>query len=386
MKIILKKLNVRFISIELYRPLFIFLRRMESPTETNMVKKLFIPVIALLYTTVYSQNGGNSIYEFLDLTVSARTAAFGGQQISIYDNDLNFVYQNPSLLNGSMSNQLALNYTPYIADIKYGYFSYARTMHGIGNFAAGIHYVDYGEFTEADEYGNKTGHFSANDYSVNLFYSKPILDSLLNIGFTYKFISSRLETYYSWGMAVDAGINYHSSDKLFNSTIVFKNLGVQIRTYSSDGNRESLPFEIQAGISQKLRYAPFRLSLVAQNLETPNLRYTSSLDSINNTDPTTGELKSNGKLVDFGDNVMRHIIIGLEFIPSKYISASFGYNYKRRQELKLVDKTGFVGFSWGLGLNLPKFRISYGHSTYHIGAATNTFSLNLNLSEFKKKF
>jgi hypothetical protein len=351
-----------------------------------MTRQLLIAIIALSFITAYSQTGGNGIYNFLDLTNSARAAALGGQQISIYDDDLNFVYQNPSLLNASMSNQLALNYIPYLAKINYGYVSYARTFEKTGNFAAGIHYINYGQFIGADEFGNKNGNFWANEYSINVSYSKPILDSLFNIGIAYKVIYSQMEVYNSLGMAIDAGITYNSNDKLFTTALVVKNLGVQIFTYSGDGNREPLSFEIQYGVSQKLRHAPFRISLLVQHIETPNLRYTSELDIANETDPYTGEIKAQNKLGNFADNVMRHMIFGLEFLPSKYFCLRFGYNYKRRQELKIADKTAFVGFSWGLGLNISKYHFSYGRASYHLAAASNTISLSVNLNDFKKKF
>jgi hypothetical protein len=281
---------------------------------------------------------------------------------------------------------LTLNYIPYIAKINYGYVSYAKTIQNLGNFAAGLHYINYGQFTEADEYGNKTGQFSANDFSLNLSYSRNIIDSLFSIGVTYKIIYSQLEVYNSLGMAFDAGITYHSQDKLFSTALVIKNCGVELFTYDGSGNRESLPFEIQYGLSQKLRYAPFRISVLAQHLETPNLRYTSQLDSINQTDPLTGEQKSQSKLGNFADDVMRHMIIGLEFIPSKVFNLQVGYNYQRRQELKIIDKTALVGFSWGVGLNFTKFHISYGHAKYHLAAGSNTISVGINLNEFKKKF
>jgi hypothetical protein len=351
-----------------------------------MIKQFFVTIISFSFLTAYPQTAGKNIYNFLDLPNSARAASLGGQQISIFDDDLNFVYQNPSLLNSSMSNQLTLNYIPYVAKINYGYMSYAHTLKNSGNIAAGIHYINYGQFIEADEYGNKGGHFTANEFSLNLIYARPILDSLFNVGVTYKIIYSQMEVYNSLGMAIDAGITYNSKDKLFSTALVLKNFGVELFTYTGNGKRETLPFEIQYGLSQKLRYAPFRISLLLQHLETPDLRYTSMLDSINQTDALTGQQKSQSNLDIFADNVMRHIIIGLEFLPSKFFAVRLGYNYQRRQELKIVDKTALVGFTWGIGINAAKFHISYGHASYHLSAASNNITLSLNLSEFKKKF
>jgi hypothetical protein len=309
----------------------------------------------------------------------------GGQQTAIFDDDLNLIYHNPSLLNGSMSNHLVLSYIPYIADIAYGYVSYARSINKIGNIGAGIHYIDYGKFIGADEYGTLTNSFGGQDYSVNLYYSKPVFDSLLHVGTTLKLINSHLETYNSFGIAMDAGISYVNSNKLFVAAFVMKNLGTQISTYYDGADREPLPFELQFGISQKLQYAPFRLAVTFQHLETPNLRYKTEKDlEESDVNLLTGEKKKEDKLGVFTDNVMRHVVFGLEFLPSKYLNVQLGYNYKRRQELKIADKPGFTGFSWGLGLNIYNFKFNYSRARYHLAAVSNQVSLCVNLSEFKK--
>ena len=64
----------------------------------------------------------------------------------------------------------------------------------------------------------------------------------------------------------------------------------------------------------------------------------------------------------------------------------FGYNYKRRQEMKIDTKTAMAGFSWGFGLKISKFHISYGRATYHLAGASNHFSISTNLNELNKKF
>jgi hypothetical protein len=99
-------------------------------------------------------------------------------------------------------------------------------------------------------------------------------------------------------------------------------------------------------------------------------------------DPITGEEKKEDPLARFGDNFMRHLIFGIEFIPTKNFYVNLGYNYKRRQEMKIEDKVGMVGFSFGFGLKINRFRISYGRASYHVAGASNHFSVTTNLSEF----
>ena len=80
--------------------------------------------------------------------------------------------------------------------------------------------------------------------------------------------------------------------------------------------------------------------------------------------------------------MMRHFLFGLEFKPMDAFTLRFGYNYQRRQELKIPTKVSTVGFSWGFGLNLQKFQLSYGRATYHLSGASNHFSLAIKLKEF----
>lgn len=352
--------------------------------KIDMFRNLLIILTGILSLSIYGQSGGDNIFEFLNLPNSARIASLGGKQVSIFDDDLNFVNSNPSLLNGSMSNQLAMNYINYLADINYGSVAYARTFGHYGNVALGVNYFDYGKFTYADQLGVQGDNFRASDYTINASYSRPILDSLFHVGGTIKAINSKYETYNSFGLALDAGITFHSAKQLFTASLVIKNLGVQLNTYYGDTGQEPFPFEIQLGLSQKLKYAPFRLSVLFQHLETPNLRYKTEQDLKDEIDPITGEPKKEDKLANFGDNLMRHVVFGLEFLPTKNFHIDVGYNYKRRQELKITDKPGFSGFTYGFGLKLYKFRISYGRARYHLAAVSNHFTINVNLSEFSK--
>ena len=126
------------------------------------------------FTNVIAQPGGKA-FQFLDVANAARVAAIGGKAPAIYDDDLNMPFHNPALLNDQMHNHVVLNYVDYFAGINYGYASYARHYKGIGNFAAGMHYLNYGKFQGADETGALTGTFRAADYALNIIYSrKPV--------------------------------------------------------------------------------------------------------------------------------------------------------------------------------------------------------------------
>lgn len=341
---------------------------------------LFITGI-ILYQTSMGQIGGDNTYEFLNLSSSARIAAMGGKLVPVKDNDLNLVFCNPALLNPEMDQQLTFSGVSYFADIKYGYAAYARSFEKYGSFAAGMHYVNYGDFTETDNTGQELGSFKAAEYSLNLSWSRPLADSNFTVGATLKTIYSSLESYQSMGMAIDAGANYYFEKALVDVSLVVKNAGRQI-TYYRPGNNEPLPFEIQLGASKKLEKAPLRLSLVLQHLEKFDLTYKDPSKE-NETDPITGEVKE--EKITFGDKVLRHVVIGGEILLSKNFHIRAGYNFQRRNELGVDTKMSTVGLSWGLGFRISKFHLSYGRATYHLAGASNHFSLSANLGEFFTK-
>ncbi len=347
--------------------------------------KIIFPVIILIFLSVsaLAQSGGNHTYAFLNLTNSARVASLGGKTAALWTDDLNLPFHNPSLLNSGMNNHFVLNYVGYFADIKYGYASYAKTVDNIGNFAGGIHYINYGNFTGADIDGTKTGIFHASEYALNLIYSRKI-DSTLQVGINVKPIYSVFESYNSLGIAADVGITYYNPDNLFSAALVLKNMGTQIFAYY-DGNREPLPFEIQAGVAQRLRHAPFRFSLLLQHMQRFDLTYNSPLDTGTEFDPFTGEPVRKNKMEEVGDKLMRHAIFGMEFLPGENFYVNLGYNYLRRQELKIPLRVAMVGFSWGFGFKVSKFHFSYGRASYHIAGGSNHFSLSTNFSEFYKR-
>lgn len=342
-----------------------------------MNKQLALIIFVLYTVNSYSQIGGRYAYDFLNLTSSAKVAALGGKFISYADEDLSVVYFNPSLLNEQMNQHLSFNYINYFAGIGYGYASYGRNINNTNNAALGIQYINYGTFTAADPSGDITGTFSAAEYAFNLVFSHK-LDSSFTIGADIRPILSVYEHYQSFGMSTDWGITYHNTRNLSTFAFVIRNLGAMIVPYTAN-TYEKLPFEIQLGYTQQLRYAPFRFSVTAQNLETPdmsvamNTAYNSALGL--DTTQNQGTVASR-----ITDNILRHIIIGAEFIPFKNFCVRAGYNYERRQELKIPSDIAMVGFSWGFGLSISRFQINFARATYSLAGTSSYFTIATDLS------
>jgi len=338
-------------------------------------RQFFFLFLIVFPIASYAQIGGERTYQFLDLANSARVAALGGVQVAINDHtDLNLPYSNPSSLNSGMSGHLLFNYIDYFADIHYGYASYARTFEGIGNFAAGMHYIHYGTFTGTTETGELTGNeFKAAEYALNLIYSNHY--GRLRYGAILKPVYSVFESYASFGLATDLGISYLSKNGLTNAGLVVRNLGIQLSTYYQDGNRERLPFDLQAGLSSKLAHAPVAIHVTAHHLNHWDLA---------NPEPdekTADEVIIYEPQESFGKQIMRHLVLGIELLPSKNFTLRAGYNYQRRQELMLGERASTVGFSLGFGLHINRFRLDFATSRFHLAGSSNLISLAVNLND-----
>jgi len=345
---------------------------------------IFLASIFLICSrpVVFSQTGGDNTYEFLNLTSSARIAAMGGNTLAIKDNDINLALSNPSLITKPMHNNLSLSFVDYYTDVNYGYATYSRSFKEIGNFLASMQYINYGKFIYADETGQQQGNFNVSEYAMNIGWGRP-LDSLFSIGANFKMIYSALESYNSFGLGVDVAGTYHNSKNNLTVSLIFRNIGTQLTAYR-DGNTEPLPFEMLLAMSKRLAHLPFRYSIIYTHIEKWDLTYNDPND-LSNIDPITQEPIPENKFEDFADKLMRHFVIGGELMPFKNFSFRFGYNYHRRQEMKVSTKKGTVGFSWGIGFRIKQFQFNYSRAAYHLAGSPNFITISTNLSGFSRK-
>jgi hypothetical protein len=331
---------------------------------------------------VFAQAGGNNTFEFLNLVNSARVSSLGGGAIALRDEDLNLATFNPSVLNPSMGKQAVLNYVNYFADINYGYVGYVHPIDSVGVFQAGLQYISYGTFITADETSAITGKFKAGEYAFNLGYSRPI-DSLFTVGINLKGILSSLGEYSSNGAALDFGGSYYNTKLLFGATLLVKNLGLQFKRYEE--TREPLGFEIQAAVSQKLKKAPLRFHLGLNELQQFDLTYPNP-DTLTTTLLATDEDEEDKKRnFTFPDKALRHISLGTEILLTKNFNLRVGYNYRRRQELKVSERPGMSGLSFGAGIKIFKLHLSYSWVNYHLGGISNHLSVAVRFADFNSK-
>ncbi|MBC8321889.1 MAG: type IX secretion system protein PorQ [Bacteroidetes bacterium] len=350
-----------------------------------MKKTIFslISFLIIFSNLSFSQIGGSTGYQFLEQPISARIAALGGNVASINDNDLNIGFVNPSLINSGMDNSLALNYINFFTGTNYSSIQYANTFNKVGSFMGTLQYMDYGKIDYADENGNLGGTFGAYDMAITVGWGRQ-LDSLFSIGAAAKLIYSSYESYNSFGMAVDVAGTYQSKSG-WAMSLIARNMGLQITTYWPEAERDQLPFDLQLAVSKRLDHVPFRFLLIYDHIEKWDLTYTDPANPSDGYDPITGEPKYKTGFTKFGDQFMRHIIIGTELYIGKNLILRGGYNYGRRQEMKIDDRMAMVGFSWGFGVRIYKFRINYSRVTYSLAGSPNYLTIAFNLDSFLKK-
>jgi hypothetical protein len=107
---------------------------------------LLILFISLFAFNLNAQTGGSTAFNTLDLPLSARQAAIGGNCMAINDNDINLAVWNPSMLSARMHTQFAFSFADYFADIKYGYAGFAYNVKNVGTFGLTMTHINYGKF------------------------------------------------------------------------------------------------------------------------------------------------------------------------------------------------------------------------------------------------
>ena len=346
-----------------------------------MTKALTLLLPFFIFQFAQAQIGGSRIYQFLDLPSSPRITALGESLIAVKDADIALAYGNPAALDASMHGRIALSTNLYIDDIKHGSIAYGHHVDSLGlTLHGGIHYITYGDFIEANEFGDQIGEFSAKEIAIFAGAGYQLYDRL-SLGANIKFISSRLESYSSFGIAGDAAATYFIEESNFTATLAFRNFGRQFSTYA--GEREKLPFDIQLGISKRLKHLPFRFSVTYHHLNNWNILY----DDPNSEEDVViiGEESSDPGSQTF-DQFFRHLIFSGEFLfgQTENFNIRFGYNHLRKQELSLNNFRSLAGFSLGAGIKIRRIKIDYGMSIFHLGGSTAHLGISTSIGEFKK--
>jgi hypothetical protein len=308
-----------------------------------MKKILVFSVILLISPYVFAQ----ATYDFLKLDVSPRAAALAGSFVAAGD-DPNIIFYNPAGINLLSGTPASFSFLKYLMDINAASLAYSREFEGIGRFAAGIQYINYGTFTRADEVGTELGTFSAGEMALLIGYGNQ-LDKNFYYGANAKFIFSSIAGVSSTAAAMDLGLHYTFPDVRWNFGLSILNIGTQIKSYY--GIKEDLPLDVRIGLSKELEKVPFRFFLSFNHL--------------------------NDKTNKFFDH-FNQVTAGGEFRLGQSLKLRVGYDNQARKDLRVGTIAGLTGISVGLGVKVKTYNVDYSFSSLGSTGGLHRFGISTN--------
>lgn len=338
-----------------------------------MYKRILLLIfLSLSFSFAQAQQESFESYSVLNLRSSAKVASLGMDFLPWYTNDISVGITNPSILNKEMDNQVSVGFTDLFAGIWQGNLAYSKTFNKLGSFSFGLNYIGYGDFKRTMANGDEIGDFSASDYMFTIGWAKQLEDNLF-IGVNMKPIVSQYDNYSSFAIGFDFATTYVNNNKDFTATFMARNFGAQIKQFHN--TKEDLPFELQLGLSKKLSHAPFRLFFLLTDLQKWDLREKDPLNPRDIIDPFTGKIKRENSFKAILDNSFRHLELGIDFQPSKLFNIALGYSWRQSREMYLGDALSLAGLSYGFGINIKKFKLSFARNEYHKFGSPNHLTL-----------
>ena len=282
-----------------------------------------------------------TVYNFLRLPVSAHVAALGGENTTIDDDDASLVYHNPALINNVSDRTLGLNMMTYMEGSVTASASYVKAAGERASWGVAGQFMNYGTIKETNVYGEQTGDFQAKDISIGGTFGYALTNKLSG-GITAKVVTSYIGQYNSLAMGVDLGLNYFDVDRQWSVSAVARNLGGQLKAYEDDF--ESMPLDLQVGVSKRLIGSPLRLS--------------ASLVRLN----------------DWQYGIGKHLVVGGDLLLSEQFYVAVGYNALRATEMKISESDGEsahgAGLSIGAGMSLQRLKLHVAYAKYHVSASS----------------
>lgn len=310
------------------------------------MKKVVFALLFTLIVIVTKAQESQTTYNFLRLPVSAHVAALGGDNITITDDDPTMIFHNPALICDSTVKAINLNYMTYMEGTKTASAAFVKSYNEKATWGVSAQYMDYGDIREFGADHIETGEFSAKDIMIGASFAY-LLSKNITGGITAKYITSTIAGYNSMAVAVDLGLNYYDAEKGISVSAVAKNLGGQIKAYHDEF--ESIPLDLQLGVSKKLGNAP--------------LRFSATMSRLNDWD---GGLKN-------------HLAIGADLLLSSTMYIAAGYNFRRANEMKIAEDEGEsnhgAGLSIGGGIQLERFKLNVAYAKYHVSTSSLLFNI-----------
>ena len=312
------------------------------------MKRFVLSVMFSVLAMMIHAQDSQTAFNFLRLPTSAHTAALGGENISVTDDDAAMVFQNPALLYNVTDRTLGLNMMTYMQGSITGSASYSQTVGDRGSWGIQGRFINYGEMKQTTVNNEQTGTFHANDFAIGGTFAYGLTEYISG-GVTAKIVASYIGQYNAMGAAVDLGLNYYDPESQWSIGAVARNLGGQLKAYEDDFER--MPLDVQLGVTKRLASSP--------------LRFSATLVRLN----------------DWEYGIGKHLVLGADLLLSDQFYVAAGYNPLRASEMKISagendESSHGAGLSIGAGMMLERLQLHVAYGKYHVSST----SLMINFS------
>ena len=264
---------------------------------------------------------GTAAFNFLKIGFGPRALAMGGAYTAVAD-DATSTHWNPAGLIEMEGAELTFGYINYMAGINSGFLAYARPM-GTKSYLGGMINGFYiGGLTRTDENNNDLGEFGSSILVPRVAYATRLGESV-SAGMAVKLVYQSIDTFNSYGIALDAGGNYTPSEAPYTFALVVQNLGMQLKAFVEE--KDLPPITVKVGGAYRHKEAPFLVGL------------------------------------DVGKSIDSDIFfsLGTEYWVNKMLGLRLGY-YSQGRHLQSGSDTDILGgLSFGLGLKWKKYDFDY---------------------------
>lgn len=308
----------------------------------------FTGKICLFLAFLSVSTSAQTVFEFLKLDASPRTAALAGSFVAGSE-DPNIIFYNPAGITTLKETPVSFSYIKHLMDVNMAVLSASYNFEGIGRFGAGIQYINYGSFNEMSDDGIKTGEFRVADFALTLGYANQF-DSNFYYGVNAKFIYSGIQDRSSTAIAFDFGLLYQFPESNWSIGFSALNLGNQVKAYYD--TKEDLPVDIRLGFTKQFTGMP--------------LKFYFSFNDLN----------------EKADNLIQHLkhyTFGGEIKLSKVLKVRLGYNSQLHKDLKIGTTSGIAGLNLGLGITVNNYIFDYGFSSLGPVGSIHRFGLSTSL-------
>ena len=344
------------------------------------MKLIVLLFVILNFVGLAQYNLGNNAFTGFEQTTSCKSLGVGTKYYALPDGDLSTTLDQAALLNAQMVGSLNSTFGILPSGVNFGIFSTALQTK-IGTISPYIRYLNYGNFTETNPVGDVIGTFNATDYQIGMSYAYAP-NPFFRMGAQFNLLGSQLERYSAFGLSSNFSALLIHPKKLLTAAFGVRNLGLVFKDYSNTAN-STLPLDTYIALSYKLAHAPFRFHIIGHSLNRPNNIW---LDP--NASPTYDPLTGDTIPIytpNFGEKVANHLNFQLELVPKGAFQLRMGFNYNRRQQLKLNDFPGLAGFSVGTSLKIKKYDLDYAVQFYSKAGTIHAIGLSTDLNRWKKK-